>query len=40
MRKNIMIKGFILIVIIFIFAGSRYMGEMNVEKGDSENEKN
>jgi len=30
----------ILIVIIFIFAGSRYMGEMNVEKGDSENEKN
>ena len=30
----------ILIVIIFIFAGSRYMGEMNVEKGDHENEKN
>ena len=30
----------ILIVIIFVFAGSRYMGEMNVEKGDSENEKN
>jgi len=30
----------ILIVVIFIFAGSRYMGEMNVEKGDSENEKN
>jgi len=30
----------ILIVVIFIFAGSRYMGEMNVEKGDCENEKN
>lgn len=31
----------ILTIVIFIIAGSRYMGEMNVaEKGDNENEKN
>ena len=31
----------ILTIVIFIIAGSRYMGEMNIaEKGDNENEKN